>query len=150
MLAWQVWVVVAVALMTLEVLTPGFVIACFGIGGLFGMLAALTDFGIVGQGSSFVVGTLVAFIGIRPFVLKFLYRSSDHIPTNVDALAGRTGLVIQAIRRANPGRVKVGGEDWMAVTQDDLEIERGVKVEIIRVEGAKVLVSPLTLQKEEK
>ncbi len=148
MSAWQYWLVVSVILMTLEILTQGFVVACFGIGGLFGMLAAMLGVAFAWQVGGFALGSFVAFIAIRPFVLRFLYHSSDHVPTNMDALAGRTGVVTQAISTRKPGRVKVGGEDWMAVSEADQTLDEGMDVKVLRVEGAKLLVEPIDTKED--
>jgi membrane protein implicated in regulation of membrane protease activity len=63
------------------------------------------------------------------------------IKTNVDALVGRTGLVTEAVDQAlNRGRVRLGGEEWRAVTPDESKIEAGTKVIVKAVEGCKVVV----------
>src|ERR1041385_1769958 len=41
----------------------------------------------------FAAGTLLSLVGIRPFLLRRLHPRGTEIRTNVDALAGRVGIV---------------------------------------------------------
>ena len=38
---WQLWLVAALILFALEVITPGFILACFGVGALLAIIPAL-------------------------------------------------------------------------------------------------------------
>jgi membrane protein implicated in regulation of membrane protease activity len=139
--AWHVWIVVAIMLLIFEVLIPAFVLASFGIGCLISSLAALLNLGLKVQIAAFILGTLAAFFGIRPFFTKYCYKASQGIKTNVDALVGKTGRVTEVINdELNSGRVLVGGDDWKAVALDGSIIEKNSKVEVVRVEGNKAYV----------
>jgi membrane protein implicated in regulation of membrane protease activity len=49
--------------------------------------------------------------------------------------------VIETIQpSARAGRVKIGGEDWRAVTDDESNLEVGRKVRIKGIDGNKVVV----------
>ncbi|MCD6379248.1 NfeD family protein [bacterium] len=142
---WLIWVVVAVVLFILEIFTPAFVLACFGIGCLVAGLAAYFSAGVVIQVVTFSLFTVVVFFGIRPFVLKFLFRRKLDIKTNVDALAGKSGFVIEKIAAGeNTGRVNVQGEDWRGVSIDDTVIEKGEKIIVKSVEGTKLFVEKVS------
>jgi membrane protein implicated in regulation of membrane protease activity len=96
------------------------------------------------QIAGFIGGTLAAFFGVRPFFTRYCYKASPGVKTNVDALIGKTGRVIEDIDdQLDSGRVLVGGDDWKAVALDGKIIEKNSKVEIIRVEGAKVYVKSI-------
>lgn len=141
---WHLWVIVAIILFILEIFTPGFVLASFGIGCLFSALAALFDFGLKMQIVGFIAGTLVAFFGVRPFFTKYCYRSSCGVKTNVEALVGKTGRVTEEIsQESGSGRVLVGGDDWKAVSMDGGNISKGTAVEVVRVEGVTTFVKPI-------
>ncbi|MCB1090961.1 MAG: NfeD family protein, partial [Verrucomicrobiae bacterium] len=43
-----------------------------------------------------------------------------------------------------PGRVKIGGEEWRAISADGSMINPGAVVEIVSLDGATVTVRPLT------
>jgi membrane protein implicated in regulation of membrane protease activity len=141
---WHVWIILAIVLFILELLIPAFVPASFGLGCLVSAIAAVLGLGIKIQILGFIAGTLVAFFGVRPFFTRYCYKASPGIKTNVEALVGKTGRVTEDIDdRLDSGRVLVGGDDWKAVSPDGTVIEKNSKVEIIRVEGAKVVVKSI-------
>ncbi len=138
---WQIWVTAAIVLFICEIFTPGFLLACLGVACLGAGLAAGYDAGLKVQILTFSVTALVVFAGVRPLFMRYFYRSSRGIKTNVEALIGKTGVVMEKIEPApNKGRVTVGSEDWKAVSYDGKEIESGRKVTVIRIEGVKLVV----------
>jgi membrane protein implicated in regulation of membrane protease activity len=56
----------------------------------------------------------------------------------VDAIVGRTGVVLRKISRNIDGRVKVGNEDWKARAAED--IEEGAEIIVRDVTGATLIV----------
>ena len=147
---WHVWVIAAIVLLIAELYTPEFVVACFGVGCLASALVAALGLGLKWQLVGFSLGTLMVFLTIRPLFLKYCYRATGGVRTNVDALIGRIGRVTEKIDPdTHEGRVKVGGEDWRGVPVDDVVIEAGQKVEVVRVDGTKLLVKVATRAKED-
>ncbi len=141
---WHFWVVVAIILFLLEIFTPGFVLASFGIGCLFSALVALADLDVRMQIVGFIVGTLLAFFGVRPLFTKYCYQASAGIKTNVDALIGKTGRVTEEINQdRGSGRALVGGDDWKAVSLNGGIIGKGTAVEVVRVEGITLFVKSM-------
>jgi membrane protein implicated in regulation of membrane protease activity len=139
---WQTWVVAGVILLIFEIFTPGFVTACFGIGCLVAGLASYLGFGYIVQIIIFCAVSLGLFFTIRPFVKKHLYKTSESIKTNTDALIGLVGLVDETIDPAtDSGRVIVGGDNWRAISFNNVLIEKGKKVVVKKVERTKVFVS---------
>jgi len=139
---WQTWIVVAVALFILEIFTPGFILACFGFGCLGAGMMDYLGFGVIYQIAAFSIVSFILFLTIRPIVKKHLYKRNDNTKTNVEALIGQIGLVDETIDPADEsGRVRVGGDNWRAISLDNKIIEKGNKVEVQRVEGTKVFVT---------
>ena len=63
--------------------------------------------------------------------------------TNVDALIGTKGIVVQPIRPFAVGQVKVNGQVWSAVGKTpETDIEQGREVKVHAIEGIKVVVTP--------
>ena len=54
--AWLLWGLAAIALFILELFTPGFVLACFGIGAGFAVFPALVGLGLTWQLIFFAIG----------------------------------------------------------------------------------------------
>src|SRR5947208_17115527 len=107
---WQVWFVAALLLFVAEMIAPGFWLLSVAVGSIAAGVVSLVLPGVVAPALTFPAGTLLSLVGIRPFLLKHLHPSGREIRTNVDALAGRVGIVSE---RIDPGtgeaRVAVGG-----------------------------------------
>lgn len=140
-MVWVYWVVAGILLLIFEIFTPGFILACLGVGCIVTGMVTVAGVGPIIQILTFCVTTLAVFAGIRPLYLKLFSRGAMEIRTNADALVGKTGLTTQPVDGAySNGRVKVGGEDWRAVSPDDSHIDAGQKIEVIAVEGTKLVV----------
>jgi len=148
---WHIWVIVGVLLLIAEIFTPGFVLACFGVGCLVAAIFAAFNVGLTFEVIVFCIASVVAFFAVRPLFVKRIYRSEDDAAkTNVDALAGKEGMVAERINPSlNVGRVTLGGDSWKAVSADGVVIERAEKVEVVRVEGTKLFVKRVLKEREE-
>ncbi len=150
MAAWHIWVIAGLVLFIAEIMIPGFLVACFGVGCLAAAVMAAADLGVKWQLVGFSLGTLVVYFTIRPLFLRHFYRKASPVKTNVHALVGRVGVVTQALDpHAGSGRLKVRGEDWRGVPVDDVVIEAGEEVEVVEVDGTKLLVKLVTQPKED-
>jgi membrane protein implicated in regulation of membrane protease activity len=142
---WHFWLIVSFILFILEIFTPGFVLASFGVSSIF--TAIFSAFGISFrlQLLVFAVATLVVFFTIRPLFKKYFYRFDDPLRTNVHGLLGKTAKVIEEIDNdENQGRVQIGGEDWRARAEHGDKIEVGNLVKVIRIEGATAFVEKIS------
>ena len=141
--AWHWWLIAAIVLMTLEILTADFLLATFAIACLASSIAAGLDAGFSWQLWVFAIAGLLTFIFVRPAVRRYLHRSSPPSNTNVDGMIGLAGKVTEAVGSEDePGRVKVGGEVWRAVSGDGSPIEEGALVEVESVDSATLTVRP--------
>ena len=131
---WHIWVIVALVFVIVEIFTSGFAVMCISFGCLFGAAASALDWDVKWQLLAFAVGTVLAFLTVRPLVYKFFYKKSHEVKTNADALVGRRAIVTERIEgELHPGRVKVDGDDWKAVSLEAAPIEVGEAVEITAV-----------------
>lgn len=128
----QIWLIAAIILVIIELLTAGFGVICFAIGALFSSLTAYLGASLVWQLLVFAAASLLSFFFLRPVIIRFLDRKTKDVKTNADALIGRVGLVSETIDGGqNTGRVGVDGDDWKAVSADGSVINKGEKVEIV-------------------
>jgi membrane protein implicated in regulation of membrane protease activity len=141
MQAWQVWIIVGIVLSILEIFTAGFLIINFGLGAIITGLLALTGIGVRTQILVFAVSSLILFTFSRKFAIKYLTKDKPEARTNIHALEGKIGIVTAAIGGTlNRGQVKVGGEEWSAVCDTEIELPVGEKVIIAGVDGNKLIV----------
>ena len=141
MQAYYIWLIVAIILVIVEILTAGFGVICFAIGAAFSALVSGLGGNLTWQVVVFVVVSLLAFIFLRPVVIRFLDKKSKDVKTNADALVGRKGVVSECIDAENhTGRVAIDGDDWKAVSEDGSVIEKGAYVEIVKLDSIIVTV----------
>ena len=119
----------------------GFDLALMGVslvaGGGIGLYFASTKIGLIASGS--LAFLYVVFIRQR---LRARMTSKGSLPSNVDAILGRTGVVTQKIGLHDAGRVKIGDEEWRAVlaagTGDGRDT--GQTVTVVSAEGVTLTV----------
>ncbi len=143
MLAWQIWLTLAVVFAIGEVVTGGFFLLWFSIGAVVAALASVW-LGLLGQAVIFlaVSGLLVAFT--RPLVHRFVEKRRPAYKTNADALVGKIGTVVRRVDSLEVGgQVKVQGEIWTAVTAG-ASLPKGAMVQVEHVEGVKLHVKPVS------
>lgn len=133
MQSYQIWLIVAIILVIIEICTAAFGSICFAIGAAFSALAAGLGLSLTWQIIIFAAVSLLTFIFLRPIAMRFLDRKSKDVKTNADALVGRKGIVSERIDSTqHTGRVAIDGDDWKAVSANGSVIEKGVEVEIVK------------------
>ncbi len=115
-----------------------------------------TGLDLVFLGSAFILGGLVTW-PLNSWIITLIVTSAICVAyvalgrryvhrwttvrkskTNIDAIIGRTGVVLQSIARNADGRVKVGNEDWKARAIED--IQQGAEVVVTGVSGVTLIV----------
>jgi len=140
---WQLWAVIAVACLILELSSGDFFIICFSIGAFFGGAAALIGLGVYWQMALFALFTLLSIFLVRPLALHYLHRGEENRVSNVDALMGRQGRVVETVRAGDFGRVQIDGDIWKAVTHETADIAEGTTVRVVGRESTIITVERL-------
>lgn len=143
MQAWHLWALAAIALVIVEMLSPLFFFASFGAAALATSAAAAAGLGFTGQLAVFAVASVLCIFAVRPLFAGWIYRRSEPAPVNVQALVGQTGVVVDEIQDGLlAGRVKIGGEEWRAVSGTGERLPAGARVEVTAVSSATLTVVP--------
>ncbi len=114
----------------------------FAVASLLAMIVSFFDGAVWLQVTVFLVmsGALLALLW--PLVKK--YMNPKVVPTNVDSILGKQVHVTQDIHNIDAtGQVKVNGLEWSARATDGNPIPKGTLVQIDRVEGVKLMVTPV-------
>lgn len=138
---WQIWAVIAVICLILELSSGDFFIICFSIGAVFALISAVVGLSIYWQIFIFAVFSLLSVLFVRPVALRWLHKNEPNKPSNADALLGRTGKVTEAISKGNSGYVQIDGDMWKAVSSTDIPI--GTTVRVIGRESTIITVETL-------
>lgn len=138
----QYWLVAAIVLFIMEIITPGFVLANFGVGALASATAAWFGASVTIQVIVFCVVCLASFFTLRPFMNKFIFRNQARFSTGTDALMGAVGVVTTVIDKVPVGgRVQLG-DDWHAIAESGDMIEVGTRVKVVRIDSTTLIVQP--------
>ncbi len=138
---WNIWMILGIICVIIEILDPAFFFLSLGIGCLATGLCSLFPFiynSIPFQIALFVIFSFISFLLMRKLGKKVLESSGEE--TNVFALKGKTGIVVTEIQSDNKGYVKIGGEEWSAVSDDNSNIPLNTKVTVVDVSGNKLIV----------
>ncbi len=128
--AWVIWVIIALFFLIIEVFTAGFAVACFSVGAVAAAIVAACGLGLTWQLVFFSVFTFLAFVMVRPFVIKHFYQTDEaQRKSNADALIGKSAKVTEEIcNEKGTGRVAIDGDDWRAVSDTQSIITKGETV----------------------
>jgi membrane protein implicated in regulation of membrane protease activity len=136
---WQVWAVLAVLGLLLELSSGDFFIMCFAIGAV-GAAIVSPFAGFYWQLGIFAAVTAFSIFQVRPFALRYLHRGEDNRVSNADAVIGQTGHVSQAIPAEGFGRVALSGDDWKAVSAGREDLPVGTTVRVVARESIIITV----------
>jgi membrane protein implicated in regulation of membrane protease activity len=143
---WQVWAVMAVICLILEMTAGDFFIICFSIGAVFAAITALVGGNIYWQLLLFAIFTLISLFWVRPFAQRYLHKGEDNRVSNADALMGRQGRVVEAVKADGFGRVQIDGDIWKAVTNEPQDIVAGKNVRVVGRESTIITVETLNVE----
>ncbi|GAB3132151.1 NfeD family protein [Marisediminicola antarctica] len=142
---WIIWLVFILVCVIIELLTLEFTFLMVAAGSLGGLAANLLG---AEWWLQIVVAAALAvllILTIRPLLLRVMNRGADLTPSNVAALLGLNGRVLETVGE-NGGLVKLAnGETWTARLDNsarDLDLGAGDKVTVTAIEGSTAVVIP--------
>lgn len=137
-----IWLILCGLCFIGEIFTVSFLLFVPGIAAFVAFILALFNLSMTVQIIVFVILTVLMLIFVRPLISK-LIKTKD-FATNSNALIGKTGTVIKEINKdITAGQVKISGEVWSAITQDNCIIPENALVKIEGINGVKLLVKKL-------
>ena len=152
MVMWQFWLIVAGIFFIGEMFTAGFLIFWLGIAAILAMLISLITPSILIQTAVFVIASALLLFLTKPFVDKYITKNKTSVATNAFSLIGKKGIVIKEMNTtpSSFGQVKVGEEIWTAISEDTNKIDEGTEIEVVKIDGVKLVVKPVTVTTEVK
>ena len=139
---WYIWLILAGVFLIGEVMTAGFLIFWLSIGSLIAMIVSFFTDSIIIQTSVFVISSVILIFATKPLVKKF--AKVETVLTNAKSIIGKKGIVtvdIDSIK--STGQVKIDGEIWSAIGEDETDIPKGAEIEVLEIKGVKVIVRPI-------
>ena len=141
------WLIILILLLMLEAGTVTLVSLWFAAGALVALVASLLNAPLVLQAILFILVSTASLAGLRPIVRKYLRPRMTK--TNVDSVIGTKGYVTADVDNLSAtGTVKLGGMEWSARSVSGEPIKAGTLVQVDRIEGVKVFVTPVNVTAE--
>ena len=133
------WLVLFVVLALFELVTVNLVSIWFSLGALITTFVSLVTDNLMIHLAVFTISSILLLLLTKPFVKKMKKR--EGVPTNLDMVIGKTGVVTEKIERDGIGEVKVLGKKWSAYS--DKEVEENSKVKVLSINGVKLKVEEI-------
>jgi membrane protein implicated in regulation of membrane protease activity len=137
---WAVWVIVAAALVGVEVFSLTFLFGPLAVAALLAALVAALGLGAGIQIAVFAAVAVASLAVLRPIAIAHV-RTAIPARTGTAALIGQTAVVLERVD-SSAGQIKLGGEVWSARSYDGNQVfEPGQRVSVLEIQGATALVS---------
>lgn len=136
---WSIlWFVAIFIFAAIEVFTVSLVTIWFVGGSLAAWILSIFGVPPALQIIVFIGVSVALLIYTRP-ILENLMKGK-HVPMNLETLIGAKGVVTQKIEDYEIGEVKLEGKYWSAKSFDGGSINLGEEVEVVRIDGVKLIV----------
>ncbi len=136
------WIIIFVFAIALEAIAATDLSSIwFSVGAIAALIAMQMGLSFAWQAVIFFVVSLTFIIVCRPIVKK--YMKTNFIPTNADRVIGQQARLISPITSDTWGSVKIQGVEWHSVSVDGNEIAQGELVEVLAIDGSKVIVKKI-------
>lgn len=136
-----IFVIAAVTLFVMEIITPGLYFLPFGVGAGVAAVAGFLGANEIVQMSVFIVVSFALFLALRPLGRRLNASNSD-IGIGADRLIGATGVVVEMIEPQHVGLVRLDREEWRAESATNIPLGVGTNITVTEVRGTRVLVVP--------
>ena len=134
-----VWAVAIVVFLVLEAVTVGIASIWFALGSICALISALLGAPVWLQVLWFALISVLTLLLTRPIVRKYVNTKKQ--ATNADRVIGMKASVREDIDNLSAsGAVFCDGKEWSARSADGSTIPSGTVVEVVAIEGVKLMV----------
>lgn len=136
-----IWTIFAVVMLLGEIVSLGFFLLPFGVGGALAAAAAWLGWNAAAQWTFFFVGTGAAFLVVHRFI-RGQDKDEQTLVIGPERYVGEKGIILETVdMEAHTGLVRVQADEWRAIT-DGGAIAEGTEVEVLEVRGTRLVVAP--------
>ena len=129
----------------MKYLQLGFLLFWLSIASILTLIVSLFTDSLIIQTAVFVISSGLLLFFTKPFVDKYVTKEDEAVATNAFSLIGKQGIVTEDMNTlpSSFGQVRVGEEVWSAVSEDSNEIKKGTEIEVVKIDGVKLVVKPI-------
>lgn len=142
------WLIVVVIAVLIELLTVGnLLFIWFAMGGIAAYISQHLGLSWEIQIIIFSIVTLISLVIIRPLTNNYL--RGEVVSTNMDRMVGKQFRLDRDLTKDSWYQQKVEQDVWSIVESNRRPLSKGTLVEVIAIDGVKLVVKPLTLKEEQ-
>jgi membrane protein implicated in regulation of membrane protease activity len=139
-MSWWLWVLAGLALLAVELATPGGLFALFfGVGAI--LVAPLAALGAdpALQWLAFTAVSIVLLATVRRPVQERLFA---HRPPPIDSLVGEEATLLADVPEGGEGKAELRGSPWSARAVSGMALRKGQRCKVERVDGLTLWLTP--------
>ena len=133
-----------IAFVVLEASTTALVSIWFAVGAAAALIVSFFTQSLSVEAAVFAVVSAVALILMVPTLAKRRKERKAPVTNGSPLTIGKQGVVLVDINPGYLGRVRVDGLDWQA--RADAAMPKGTPCRVLDVDGAILIVSPVTVE----
>lgn len=135
-----VWLIAVIVFLGVELSTVTLTSIWFAAGALAAMLVAMFNGHLIVQIVAFLIVAFGLLYATKPWSKKFI--DTKKVSTNADRAIGEIVRVLERVSNLDQtGKAIVHGLEWTVRTEDDnIIIEQGELVRVVRITGVKLIV----------
>jgi len=138
------WFVIAAIFLIAEFGHRAFYALFVGLGAIVAAVLALAGVGVIVQIPAFVAAAVLGLFFLRPSLVKAMSSGQYRLVSGMQGKVGHEAIVAEATGdAAHPGRIKINGELWKAVSNDGKPIPAGTVVMILELQSTTFVVQDL-------
>jgi hypothetical protein len=133
---WWIWVLVGLALLAVEIFTPGgFYVLFFGIGAL--VVGVLVGLGVAGPDwVQWLLFSVVSIASLAIFRRRLLRRMEMPGPAyTIDTLQGEVAIPVEDLAPGAVGKAELRGTAWTAQNVDERPLTGGQRCRVVQIDG---------------
>lgn len=142
-----VWLGIIIATILIEFITMELVSMWFTVGAIIPFILSTTNkIGWEIQVSIFVVVTILLIVFLRKSAKKWLIKATEK--TNIDEIIGKKYRLLEKTDFETVGSIKIHDVIWSVVEENQKTIESGEIVEVVKVQGNKLVVKKSEIKED--
>jgi len=137
-----VWLIIFIVTILIEIATASTLVSIwFSLGSLFAMLVSLVIDSFMIQFVVFIIISIISLAMLRPLLKSKLI--AQNISTNADRLIGQNFKVLSNSSDTVLATVKANGIIWNVKPVDNISLQIDDMVNVISIEGSKLIVKKI-------
>ncbi len=139
---WWIWILIALACLALEVMTPGGIILLF-FGVSAGVVGTLVAVGLGGplwfQVLLFSFLSIVSLLTLRGPIVRRM-RVTNAASRAVDSLVGERGVLLEDLSPGDIGKAELRGTSWNVHNVGEVLLAKGQRCVVKEVDGVNLTI----------